>query len=118
MSVEEKALRFDLDRAGIEQRDSEAVELAELRAECLRLRRLLEERGRMRGDAVLWISAEQHAQEAMAKLTAACDFMSLIGATPAAESLREAANAAWETLNTISHERGRLKHVSKGEVSK
>ena len=34
----DKALRFDLDRAGIEQREREAVELVELRAKNERLR--------------------------------------------------------------------------------
>ena len=37
----DKALRFDLDRAGIEQREAEAIELVELRAEVQRLRGLL-----------------------------------------------------------------------------
>ena len=36
--AEDKALRFDLDRAGIEAREREAVELVELRAEVTRLR--------------------------------------------------------------------------------
>jgi predicted nucleotidyltransferase len=39
----DKALRFDLDAAGIAQRESEAVELVELRAKIERMRALLRE---------------------------------------------------------------------------
>lgn len=42
-ALRDKALRFDLDAAGIEQREREAVELVELRAERDALRELLRE---------------------------------------------------------------------------
>lgn len=43
--AEEKALRFDLDQAGIERRERDAVELVELRAKVERLKKR-EERAR------------------------------------------------------------------------
>ena len=40
--LKEKALRFDLDQAGIRQREAEAAELVELRAKVQRLEYLLQ----------------------------------------------------------------------------
>jgi len=42
IDLRDKALRFDLDAAGIAQREAQAVELVEARAEIVRLRNLLE----------------------------------------------------------------------------
>lgn len=88
-SARAKAIQFDLDHAGIEQRAAEAVELVDLRAEVERLRAELE------GE---WLTRSKRLEEDGAKLLAGLAASSLARRREVAEAQRDAdikAFAAW-----------------------
>jgi hypothetical protein len=94
-SARAKAIQFDLDRVGIEQRAAEAAELVDLRAEVERLRAELE------GE---WLTRSKRLEEDGAKLLAGLASSSLARLRAVAERQREACAAQFD----IGPERKRM----------